>query len=256
MVDFVHLHVHSDFSLLDGLGKVKDLTKSAAEMGMPALALTDHGVMFGMLHFYQAAKKAGIKAIAGCEIYISPRGMTQKEVKHDTRPTHLILLAENQTGYSNLMQIATAAQLDGFYYKPRVDREFLAAHAQGLIALSACGSGEVPRLLMDNRPRRARQAAEWYRDVFGPQNFFLELQEHEIPEMEPVNRGLVEMSREAGIPLVATNDAHYVRRDQANAHEVLLCIQTGKTMTDPSHLRMNNDSYYLKSPEEMGILFA
>ena len=256
MIDFVHLHVHSDFSLLDGLGKVKDLTESAAEMGMPALALTDHGVMFGMLHFYQAAKKAGIKAIAGCEIYISPRGMTQKDVKYDTRPTHLILLAETQTGYSNLMQIATAAQLDGFYYKPRVDREFLAAHAQGLVALSACGSGEVPRLLMDNRPRKARQAAEWYRDVFGPQNFFLELQEHDIPEMEPVNRALVEMSREASIPLVATNDAHYVRRDQANAHEVLLCIQTGKTMTDPSHLRMNNDSYYLKSPEEMGILFA
>ena len=141
MADFVHLHVHSEFSLLDGLGKIKDLTQAAAEMGMPAVALTDHGVMFGILHFYQAAKKAGIKPIVGCEIYISPREMTQKDVKFDTRPTHLILLAESQAGYDNLMQIATAAQLEGFYYKPRVDKGFLAAHAQGLIALSACGSG-------------------------------------------------------------------------------------------------------------------
>jgi DNA polymerase-3 subunit alpha len=255
MADFVHLHVHSEFSLLDGLGKVKELTQAAAEMGMPAVALTDHGVMFGILHFYQAAQKAGIRPIVGCEIYISPRDMTQKDVKQDTRPTHLILLAENQTGYSNLMQIATAAQLEGFYYKPRVDKHFLAAHAQGLIALSACGSGEVPRLLQNNRPQKARQAAEWYRNVFGPENFFLELQEHDIPEMEPVNRALVEMSRETGIPLVATNDAHYIRRDQAYAHEVLLCIQTGKTMTEPSRLRMNNDSYYLKTAEEMAALF-
>ncbi len=255
MADFVHLHVHSDFSLLDGLGKVQDLTQAAAKMGMPAIALTDHGVMFGILHFYQAAQKAGIKPIPGCEIYISPRGMADKDSKHDTRPSHLILLAENQTGYENLMQIATASQLEGFYYKPRVDKEFLTAHAQGLIALSSCGSGEVPRLLQENRPQRARQAADWYRSVFGPQNFFLELQDHDIPEMEPVNRALVEMSRESGIPLVATNDAHYVRREQAQAHEVLLCIQTGKTMTDPSRLRMNNDSYYLKSAEEMAALF-
>jgi DNA polymerase-3 subunit alpha len=255
MADFVHLHVHSEFSLLDGLGKVKDLTQAAAELGMPAVALTDHGVMFGILHFYQAARKAGIKPVVGCEIYISPRQMAQKDVKYDTSPTHLILLAEDQTGYDNLMQIATAAQLEGFYYKPRVDKEFLAAHAQGLIALSSCGSGEVPRLLQNNRPQKARQAAKWYRDVFGPENFFLELQEHDIPEMEPVNRALVEISRETGIPLVATNDAHYVRRDQAYAHEVLLCIQTGKTMTEPTRLRMNNDSYYLKSADEMAALF-
>ena len=224
-------------------------------MDMPALALTDHGVMFGVLQFYQAAKKVGIKPIVGCEIYISPRGMTQKDVKRDARSTHLILLAENQSGYRNLLQIATAAQLQGFYYKPRVDKEYLAAHAEGLIALSSCGSGEVPRLLQDNRPQRARKAAQWYRDVFGPDSFFLELQDHDIPEMGAVNRALVEMSREMGIPLVATNDAHYVRRDQAHAHEVLLSIQTGKTMTDPSRLRMNNDSYYLKSAAEMAALF-
>jgi DNA polymerase-3 subunit alpha len=256
MADFVHLHVHSDFSLLDGLGKVKDLTQAAANMGMPALALTDHGAMFGALHFYHAAKKVGIKPIIGCEIYISPRRMTQRDVRRDARSNHLILLAENQIGYQNLLQIATAAQLEGFYYKPRVDKTYLAAHAEGLIALSSCGSGEVPRLLRDNRLERARKAAEWYRDVFGPNGFFLELQDHTIPEMVPVNRALVELSRETGIPLVATNDSHYVRRDQAQAHEVLLCIQTGKTMTDPSRMRMNNDSYYLRSPDEMAALFA
>jgi DNA polymerase-3 subunit alpha len=256
MADFVHLHVHSDFSLLDGLGKVKELAEAAAEMQMPALALTDHGVMFGTLQFYQAAMKAGIKPIIGCEIYIAPRSMQQKDVKRDARATHLILLAENQTGYHNLMQIATTAQLEGFYYKPRVDKEFLADHAEGLIALSSCGSGEVPRLLQDNRPQRARKAAEWYRDVFGPDGFFLELQEHDLPDMVTVNRGLVEIGRDTGIPLVATNDAHYVRRDQSYAHEVLLSIQTGKTMTDPSRLRMNNDSYYLKSPAEMADLFS
>jgi DNA polymerase-3 subunit alpha len=256
MADFVHLHVHSDFSLLDGLSKVDDLAGTAAGMGMPALALTDHGVMFGILHFYHAAKKAGVKPIVGCEVYVSPRRMTQKDVKRDTKPFHLILLAESQTGYHNLMQIATAAQLEGFYYKPRVDKEYLAAHAEGLIALSSCGSGEVPRLLQDRRPGRARQAAEWYRSTFGADSFFLELQEHDIPEMEPVNRALVAMGQEMGIPLVATNDVHYARSDQAYAHEVLLSVQTGKTMTDPSRMRMNNESYYLKTPDEMAILFG
>ncbi|MGD2207218.1 MAG: DNA polymerase III subunit alpha, partial [Anaerolineae bacterium] len=182
--------------------------------------------------------------------------MTQKDGKRDARSTHLVLLAENQTGYHNLTQIATAAQLEGFYYKPRVDKEYLAEHAEGLIALSACGSGEVPRLLQNNRPQQARKVAAWYRDVMGPDNFFLELQEHDIAEMEPVNRALVEMSREMDIPLVATNDSHYIRRDQAYAHEVLLCIQTGKTMNDPSRMRLNNDSYYLRSPEEMAALFT
>ncbi|HSJ59203.1 MAG TPA: DNA polymerase III subunit alpha, partial [Anaerolineae bacterium] len=255
-VDFVHLHVHSDFSLLDGLAKVKDLTRAAVEMGMPALALTDHGVMFGVLHFYHAAKKAGIKPIVGCEIYISPRGMLQKDAQQDAKSFHLVLLAQDQTGYHNLMQIATAAQLDGFYYKPRVDREFLAAHAQGLIALSSCGSGEVPRRIQNGQPEQARQAAAWYRDVFGPEGFYLELQEHDIAEMAGVNRELVAIGRELDIPLAATNDVHYVRRAQAHAHEVLLCIQTGKTINDPAHLKMNNNSYYLRSPEEMGALFG
>ncbi len=256
MADFVHLHVHSDFSLLDGLGKVKNLSRAAAEMGMPALALTDHGVMFGALHFYHAAKKVGIKPLVGCEIYIAPRRMTDKDVKHDAKSTHLVLLAETQAGYQNLMHIATAAQLEGFYYKPRVDKQYLAEHAEGLIALSGCASGEIARHLLNNRPQRARKTAEWYRNIFGPQNFFLEIQDHGMEEMKPVNKALVAMSKETGIPLVATNDAHYVRRAQAYAHEVLLCIQTGKTMTDPTRMQMNNDSYYLKSGEEMAALFA
>ena len=256
MAEFVHLHVHSDYSLLDGLAKTDGLARMAAAMGMPALALTDHGAMFGALHFYDAAKKAGIRPIIGCEMYVSPRRMTQKDPQLDTRPTHILLLAKDQVGYHNLMQIATAGQLDGFYYKPRVDHEYLAEHAQGLIALSACGSGEVPRRLQDGLPDRARQAAEWYREVFGPDGFFLELQEHDIPEMGPVNRALVELSHKTGIPLVATNDVHYLRKDQATAHEVLLCIGTGKTIKDPTRMRMNNDSYYMRSPDEMAALFA
>jgi DNA polymerase-3 subunit alpha len=256
MAEFVHLHVHSDYSLLDGMAKVDDLARAAAAMAMPALALTDHGAMFGILHFFHAAKDAGVKPIVGCEMYISPRRMDQRDPQLDTRPTHIVLLAESEAGYRNLLQIATAAQLDGFYYRPRVDREFLAAHAGGLIALSSCGSGEVPRLLQEGRPERARKAALWYREAFGPGRFYLELQEHDIPEMGPVNKALVELSRELRIPLVATNDTHYVRRDQAHAHEILLCIGTGKTINDPSRMRMNNDSYYLRSPEEMDQLFS
>ena len=259
MAEFVHLHVHSDYSLLDGLCKVEDLARAAAELGMPALALTDHGAMFGALHFYHAARKVGIKPVIGCEVYVAPRRMTQKDAGLDNKPSHLILLAENQTGYHNLLQIATAAQLEGFYYKPRIDKEYLAEHAMGLIALSSCKSGEVPRLLQGNPPdveRQVRRAAGWYREVFGPTNFFLELQEHDIPEMVSVNRAMVKLGRDLDIPLVVTNDVHYIRRDQAHPHEVLLCIQTGKTITDPSRMRMNNDSYYLKSAEEMATLFA
>jgi DNA polymerase-3 subunit alpha len=255
MTDLVHLHVHSEFSLLDGLAQVKDLVRAVADLGQPAVALTDHGVMFGALHFYNAAKKVGIKPIIGIEMYISPRRMTEKEPKVDARSSHIVLLAENDTGYHNLSQIATAGQLEGHYYRPRVDKEYLAAHSEGLICLSGCGSGEIPRLIQDGRLEAAKKVARWYWDVFGPDRFYLELQEHDIPEMEGVNATLIALSRELGIPFVATNDVHYLRQDQAYAHEVLLCIGTGKTITEPERMRMNNDSYYLKSGEEMAVLF-
>ncbi len=254
--DFVHLHVHSEYSLLDGLGRIADLTARAAELGMPALALTDHGVMYGAIEFYRAAKAQGIKPIIGVEMYIAPHRMTDRDPKKDRSLYHLVLLAKNNTGYQNLLRIATAAQLEGFYYKPRVDKEYLAAHAEGLIALTACGSGEVPRLVRDGLWDRARQVAGWYRDVFGPDNFCLELQKHEgLPELEKINAGLVQIGREMSIPLVATNDVHYVFAGQARAQEILLCIQTNTTILDPKRMTMGGESFWLKSPEEMTALF-
>jgi len=256
MSGFVHLHVHSEFSLLDGLSRVKDLAKRAVELDMPAVALTDHGVMFGIVDFCRACHGAGVKPIVGVEMYIAPRGMADKDAKKDKSPAHIVLLAENQAGYQNLLQIASAAQLEGFYYKPRVDKPFLAAHAEGVIALSSCNSGEIPRLILDGDLDGAREAASWYRDTFGPNQFFLELQNHEgIPETERLNRGLVALGRELGIPLVATNDVHYVRAEDAEAQDILLCIQTGKVRAEPDRLRMTDNGYYLKSDEEMAALF-
>ena len=257
MSGFVHLHVHSEFSLLDGLSRVKDLARRAAELGMPAIALTDHGVMFGMVDFVRACKAQGVKPIAGLEIYIAPRGMTDRDPQKDKTPYHLVLLAENQAGYRNLMRIATAAQLEGFYYKPRVDKAFLAAHAEGLIALSSCNSGEVPHHMLNGDPDRARAAALWYHDAFGPDHFYIEMQNHEgIPETEALNRGLVALARELDLPLVATNDAHYCRAEDAEAQDILLCIQTGKVRADPDRMRMTDNSYYVKSEDEMAALFS
>jgi len=257
MSDFVHLHVHSEYSLLDGLGKVEELAKRAAELGMPALALTDHGAMYGAIEFYQAAKKYGIKPIIGMEAYISPRGMKQRHPQRDKNSYHLILLAENETGYQNLLKIATAAQLEGFYYKPRVDKEYLREHAQGLIALSGCKSGEIPQLIARGQVEKARQVAIWYRETFGPDNFYLELQRHEgLPELKVINPQLISMSEELGVPLVATNDVHYVRPEEAHAQEILLCIQTNTTILDPNRKQMGDESFYLKSSQEMKELFS
>lgn len=256
MSQFVHLHVHSEYSLLDGLSRVKDLAKRAKELGMPAIALTDHGVMFGVIEFARACLGAGVKPIIGLETYLAPRRMTDKDPQKDRNPYHLVLLAENQTGYRNLLKIATASQLEGFYYKPRVDKPFLAAHAEGIIALTSCMAGEVPTLLMQNQFDQARQAALWYRDTFGADNFFLEIQKHEgIPESDELNQKMVAMARELNIPIVATNDAHYVRAEDADAQDILLCIQTGKTRADPDRMRMTDNGYYLKSYEEMAALF-
>jgi len=257
MRPFVHLHVHSEYSLLDGLGRVSDLIARAKELGMPALALTDHGAMYGAIEFYQAAKKQGIKPIIGIEMNIAPRGMKQRDPKKDRSPHHIILLAKDEAGYHNLLQIATAAELEGFYYKPRVDKKYLARHAQGLIALSGCGSGEIPRLILKGRLDKAREVAAWYRDAFGEGNFYLELQRHEgIAEFKQINEGLIALSKEMGIPLVATNDVHYVRPEEAKAQEILLCIQTNTTINDPKHMTMGDETFYLKSSEEMAALFS
>lgn len=257
MAKFVHLHVHSEFSLLDGLSRPTDLASRARELDMPAIALTDHGVMYGIVDFFRACKEEGVRPIAGIEIYVGPRRMSDRDPQKDRSPYHLVLLAENQAGYRNLLQIATAAQLDGFYYKPRVDKPFLAAHAEGLIALSSCYSGEVPRHILNGQVKQARKAAEWYRETFGPDGFFLEIQNHEgIPETERVNKGLVALARELDIGLVATNDVHYVRAEDAEAQDILLCIQTGKVRADPDRMRMTDSGYYLKTAEEMAELFA
>ena len=257
MPPFVHLHVHSEYSLLDGLGRVEHLVVRAKELGMPALALTDHGAMYGAIEFYQAAQKHEIKPIIGIEMYIARRGMKQRDSKKDRSSHHITLLAKDDVGYHNLLQIATAAELEGFYYKPRVDKKYLAEHAQGLIALSGCGSGEIPRLVLNGQLDKARQVAAWYRDAFGQGNFYLELQRHEgIPESKQISKGLIALSNEMGIPLVATNDVHYVRPEEAKAQEILLCIQTNTTINDPKHMTMGDESFYLKSSEEMAALFS
>jgi len=254
MAEFVHLHVHSEYSLLDGLSSCQELAEHAAELGMPALALTDHGTMYGAVQFYKACKTAGIKPIIGMESYLARRGRQDRDVQRDRKPYHLLLLAQNDTGYHNLMRLATIAQLEGFYYKPRIDKEVLDQHADGLIVLSGCGTSEVPRLIRDGQLEQARQAICWYRDVF-PGRYYLELQEHNIPELAEVNRQLIAFAREFDLPLVATNDVHYARREESESHDVLLCIQTGKTTNEPNRMRMNNDSFYLKSVEEMAALF-
>lgn len=255
-MSFVHLHVHSAYSVLDGFGSPTALVKRAKELGMPALALTDHGTMFGTLDFFQAATAEGIKPIIGLETYIAPRSMHDKDVSRDKYSSHLVLLAENMTGYRNLLSIASASQLEGFYYHPRIDKPYLAAHSEGLIALSACLSGELSRALLDNDSDRAERSLAWYLDVFGKDHYFLELQDHDISELYRVNRGLIDLSKKSNARLVATNDVHYVRRDDAELQDILLCIQTGKLLSDRNRMRMNNDTYYLRSPEEMQSLFS
>ncbi|MBN1439375.1 MAG: DNA polymerase III subunit alpha [Anaerolineales bacterium] len=253
-MSFVHLHVHSEYSLLDGLGKIPRLIARAKELGMPALALTDHGTLFGAVEFFHAAKAAGIRPLIGVEAYLAPRGMKDKEGRADRDPDHLLLIAESDAGYHNLLQIATAAQLEGFYYKPRIDHEYLAAHAAGLICTSGCLAGEIPRALAEGRTEDAERMTGWYRDVFG-ERFFLELQSHNIPELQEVNRRLVEMAPRFGLGLVATNDVHYVLREDAPAHDILLCIQTQAVVSDAKRMRMSGDTFYLRTPDEMRALF-
>jgi len=253
---FVHLHVHSEYSLLDGAARLEELVEAAASLGMPALALTDHGVMYGVVDFYKAAKARGIKPILGCEVYVAPRSRFDKEPHRDNFQYHLVLLAENEIGYRNLMALVSAAYLEGFYYKPRVDKELLARHREGLIALSSCLAGEIPTLLLNGQEEKAFEVAGWYREVFAPSGFFLELQDQGLPGQSKVNAGLINLARKLGIALVATNDVHYVRREQARLQDVLLCIQTGKTLQEEQRLRFITPEFYLKSRAEMEELFG
>ena len=255
MAEFVHLHVHTYYSLLDGLSSPLALAQRAAELGMPALAITDHGALYGVVQFYQAAQQVGIKPIIGMEAYLARRSMKDRNAAEDRKPYHLLLLAQNQTGYQNLLRLATLAMLEGYYYKPRIDKQTLLAHGEGLIVATACGSGEVPRLIQEGRLEEAREAVKWYRDAF-PGRFFIELQDHGLPEMDAVNRHLLTLAREFDVPVIATNDVHYVLREQAPIHDILLCIGTGKSRNDPNRLRYEGETYYLRTAEEMAALFA
>ena len=254
MPEFVHLHTHTEYSLLDGLSSPKALAERAAGLGMNALAITDHGVMYGVVDFYKACKAVGIKPLIGMEAYVAPESRFSHD-RADGKAYHLILLAQNQQGYRNLLALASLAQLEGFYYKPRVDREALAQYSEGLIALSACLQGEIPRLLLEGQEEQAREAARWYQEHF-PGRFYLELQSHAIPEQERANAQLIALAREQGLPLVATNDIHYAREDQYEAHDVLLCIGTGKLVAEANRMRMSDNSYFMRSPQEMAQLYA
>ncbi len=255
MPEFVHLHVHSHYSLLDGLPSPAALAQRAAELGMPALALTDHGALYGVVEFYQAAQEAGIKPIIGIEAYLAPRRLYERNATEDRKPYHLLLLAQTQTGYKNLLRLATIAMLEGYYYKPRIDKETLARHSEGLIVTSGCGSSEIPRLIIEGRLEEARQTIAWYADHF-PGRFFLELQDHDLEDLRIVNRHLIAFARKFGLPLVATNDVHYLTRQQAPVHDTLLAIGTGKSLKDPSRMRYEGDTYYMRTAEEMAALFA
>ncbi len=253
---FVHLHNHTEYSLLDGALRIPDLVAAAKKEGMPAVAITDHGNMYGVVDFYKAALAQGIKPILGCEVYVAPESRHAKQGAREDSSYHLVLLAENDSGYKNLMRLVTLGHREGFYYKPRVDKELLGLYHEGLICLSACLGGQIPTLLLQGNKEGAKALALEYNEIFGPGNFFLELQDHGLLEQKTVNRDLAEISEETGIPLVATNDMHYLAQEDAEAHDVLLCIQTAKHVEDADRMRFPGDQFYFKSAEEMSSLFA
>ena len=253
---FAHLHVHTEYSLLDGSNKIKEYVARVKELGMTAAAITDHGVMYGVIDFYRAAREAGINPVIGCEVYVAPGSRFDRERSEgEERYYHLVLLAENNTGYHNLMKIVSKGFVDGYYYKPRVDREVLKQYHEGLIALSACLAGEIPRLLLRGSYEEAKQAALEHQEIFGPGNYFLELQDHGIPEQRTVNQQLLRLSQDTGIELVATNDVHYTYEDDVEAHDILLCIQTGKKLSDENRMRYEGGQYFVKSEQQMRGLF-
>lgn len=254
-MSFVHLHVHTEYSLLDGACRIDRMMERVKELGQDSIAITDHGVMYGCIDFYKAAKAAGIKPIIGCEVYVARRKMADRVHGIDNDPYHLVLLCKNRQGYENLCYMVSEAFLHGFYGKPRIDLELLRQRHEGLIALSACLAGAIPQALMNESYASAKAYALQMADIMGEGNFYLELQNHGIPEQLAVNQGIGRLARETGLPLVVTNDAHYLRREDAKMQDVLLCIQTGKTVDDENRMRFSSDDFYLKSEEELRALF-
>ena len=257
--DFVHLHVHSDYSLLDGAGSIPSYIKRATELSMPALALTDHGSMFGAVFFYKMAIKSGLKPLVGCELYVTKGSRFEKKSPKRgawEHLNHIILLARNTEGYKNLMKLSSRGYTEGFYYRPRIDFDILAEHSGGLLALGACIKGIVSDAIIEDRMSEARTKAGELRDIFGEDNFYFEIQDHGLAEEEKATKGLIALSKELGIPIVATNDCHYIHKEDAKAQDVLLCIQTGRDFDDPNRLRFANDEFYLKTPDEMKALFS
>lgn len=253
--DFVHLHVHTEYSLLDGASRIKDLVTAAKEAGMEALAITDHGNMYGAVTFYQECKKQGIKPIIGCEVYLAPGDRRDRVDVKGIRYHHLILLAENETGYRNLSKLVSLGNIEGYYYKPRIDKEILRQYHEGLICLSACIIGEIPRVVISGDLEKAGELTREYLDIFGRENFFLEIQNHGLEEERKAREGLLYLAEKYGLGLVATNDIHYVRRQDASYHDILLCIQTGATINEPGRMKFSSDDFYLKNVAEMEKLF-
>src|SRR5690348_13315326 len=255
MADFVHLHLHTEFSLLDGACRIGEMLDRIAELKMPAVAVTEHGNMFSAVTFHDEARKRGIKPILGCEVYVAPGDRTDRSGTPGETANHLVLLSETREGFHNLIKLVSSGYTEGFYYKPRIDKALLAQHAKGLIGLSSCLKGEVATGLRTDQTKKALAAAATYRDILGPNNFFLEMQYQGIDEQKVVNTGLVPIAKDLGLPLVATNDVHYLQNSDFKPHDVLLCIGTGKSVNDAERLRYHGDQFYLKTAEEMAIVF-
>ncbi len=256
--DFVHLHLHTEYSLLDGACRLDRLMEKAHELKLPALAITDHGVLYGAIDFYQAAREKGIKPIIGCEVYVAPGSRHDKKTSSGGRDVyhHLVLLAKDETGYKNLIKLATAAHLEGYYYKPRIDKELLAAHHEGLIGLSGCLASEIPECILKDQLPKAREAIDWFKQTLGAENFYLELQNHGIPEQAKVNRWLISWAGEFGMKLVASNDVHYVEKSNSHAHDCLICIGTQTLLSDTRRMTYVAEQFYLRSAEEMKARFS
>src|SRR5918999_284233 len=255
MAEFGHLHLHTEFSLLDGACRIEELLDQAQQMGMPALAVTEHGNMFSAVVFHDAAKKRGIKPILGCEVYVAPGSRLDKSGTIGETANHLVLLAETPTGFRNLIKLVSSGYTEGFYYKPRIDKDLLAAHSEGLIGLSSCLKGEVASEIRAEQAKRAMAAAATYRDILGAGNFFLEMQFQGIDEQRIVNTGLLPIVRDLNMPLVCTNDVHYLRQGDHKPHDILLCIGTGKSVNDEHRLRYHGDQFFLKTPAQMAEIF-